>query len=142
MLCSCTNLEGLRCQISPEILKGRRYGTKTDIWSLGVVVFILLSGYPPFADEDDEVQKKLIKKGSYRFHDDHWCTVSNEAKYLITVLLDTNPKDRLSASEVLKHPWFKVDRMVLNRNSLEKSRSTIAINFSHDTGIPGDKMVS
>ena len=110
-------------------MKGHHYGTKTDIWALGVILFILLSGYPPFADEDQEVQKECIKNGSFQFDDDCWLSVSNEAKTLIVALLEVDPQDRLSASDALKHPWFKVDRKHLLERDLTYSKLAIEKNF-------------
>lgn len=110
-------------------MKGHRYGTKTDIWSIGVIAFILLSGYPPFADEDKEVQNELIVKGEYQFDDDCWLLSSDEAKSLITMLLEVDPQDRLSARDALKHPWFKVDRGDLLNHDLTRSRMSIKKNY-------------
>lgn len=58
--------------VAPEILRGEKYGAEVDVWSLGVIFYILLAGYPPFYDEDQRKLFKKIKEGRYYFHDEYW----------------------------------------------------------------------
>jgi serine/threonine protein kinase len=116
--------------LSPEIIKRDRYGTKTDMWSLGVIIFILLGGYPPFCDENRKIQDKLIMKSRYAFFKKYWDVVSNSARELIKSLLVVDPKERLSATEALNHPWFTAKNDSLRRNTLN-SRESMAAFFVH-----------
>ncbi|EED92424.1 predicted protein, partial [Thalassiosira pseudonana CCMP1335] len=95
--------------VSPEILKRDPYGLKTDMWSLGVIIFILLGGYPPFQNDDQKLQFENIKKGNYIFVDKYWGTISDDAKSMIDSLLTIDPAKRLSAEDALSHPWMKAD---------------------------------
>lgn len=92
--------------VAPEILEGSRYGTKADMWSLGVIMYILLGGYPPFIDQNQRDLFRKIRKGQYEFHPEYWGQVSKEAKKLISSLLTVDPRKRLSAEEALKSPWI------------------------------------
>lgn len=108
-----------------------RYGTKTDIWSLGVIIFILLGGYPPFADEIRELQDDKIKSGEFNFIEEYWSSVSAEARHLIKSLLVVDPRQRFSASDALIHPWFRTERHILRRHSLHNSQKSIEANFQN-----------
>merc|ERR1711920_773668 len=77
--------------VAPEILFGVPYGTQADMWSLGVITYILLGGYPPFIEENQRDLFRKIKKGQYEFHDEYWSDVSVEAKDLISKLLTVDP---------------------------------------------------
>ena len=92
--------------MAPEILI-RNYDEKCDLWSIGVILYILLTGRPPFDGNDDEEILENVKKGVY----DKWAypypILSNQAKDLISKLLQYDPKKRLNAEQALDHPWFK-----------------------------------
>ncbi|KOC70015.1 Calcium/calmodulin-dependent protein kinase type II subunit beta [Habropoda laboriosa] len=92
--------------LSPEVLKKEPYGKPVDIWACGVILYILLVGYPPFWDEDQHRLYALIKAGSYDYPSPEWDTVTPEAKNLINQMLTVNPSKRITASEALKHPWI------------------------------------
>mmetsp|Transcript_1862 Transcript_1862/g.2094 ORF Transcript_1862/g.2094 Transcript_1862/m.2094 type:complete len:353 (+) Transcript_1862:148-1206(+) len=92
--------------VAPEILNGTPYGTKVDMWSLGVIIYILLGGYPPFNGHDQRQLFKKIKKADYEFHRKYWKSISPEAKEMISKLLTLNPSERLSAKEALESPWM------------------------------------
>jgi calcium/calmodulin-dependent protein kinase I len=87
-----TNQCGTPGYIAPEILKCVPYGKTVDMWSFGVILYILLGGYPPFHDENQRALFKKIIKGDYEFHHDYWSGVSDEAKQLIQGLLTVDPK--------------------------------------------------
>lgn len=83
--------------VAPEILEGDSYDTQADMWSLGVIVYILLGGYPPFIEQNQRDLFKKIRKGEYEFHDEYWNQISSDAKDLISSLLTVNPDDRATA---------------------------------------------
>ncbi|XP_022243083.1 calcium/calmodulin-dependent protein kinase type II alpha chain-like isoform X4 [Limulus polyphemus] len=92
--------------LSPEVLKKDPYGKPVDIWACGVILYILLVGYPPFWDEDQHRLYAQIKAGSYDYPSPEWDTVTPEAKNLINSMLTVNPVKRITAAEALKHPWI------------------------------------
>ncbi|XP_069672541.1 calcium/calmodulin-dependent protein kinase type II alpha chain isoform X15 [Periplaneta americana] len=92
--------------LSPEVLKKEPYGKPVDIWACGVILYILLVGYPPFWDEDQHRLYAQIKAGAYDYPSPEWDTVTPEAKNLINQMLTVNPSKRITASEALKHPWI------------------------------------
>ncbi|XP_072154317.1 calcium/calmodulin-dependent protein kinase type II alpha chain isoform X7 [Bemisia tabaci] len=92
--------------LSPEVLKKEPYGKPVDIWACGVILYILLVGYPPFWDEDQHRLYSQIKNGAYDYPSPEWDTVTPEAKNLINQMLTVNPAKRITALEALKHPWI------------------------------------
>ncbi|CAF2003406.1 unnamed protein product [Rotaria magnacalcarata] len=92
--------------LSPEVLKKEPYGKPVDIWACGVILYILLVGYPPFWDEDQHRLYNQIKAGAYDYPSPEWDTVTSEAKRLIDSMLNINPSRRISAADALKHPWI------------------------------------
>lgn len=98
--------------MSPELVSGIPYGTKTDMWSVGVIIYILLSGYVPFRSKDKSLLYDSILKGRYEFHDKYWSVISDDAKDLVSRLLTVNPSRRISASDALRPKWIE-------NNSLE-----------------------
>jgi len=92
--------------LSPEVLKKEPYGKPVDIWACGVILYILLVGYPPFWDEDQHRLYAQIKAGAYDYPSPEWDTVTPEAKNLINQMLTVNPAKRIRAEEALKHPWI------------------------------------
>ncbi|XP_065160792.1 calcium/calmodulin-dependent protein kinase type II alpha chain isoform X3 [Atheta coriaria] len=92
--------------LSPEVLKKEPYGKPVDIWACGVILYILLVGYPPFWDEDQHRLYAQIKAGAYDYPSPEWDTVTPEAKNLINQMLTVNPGKRITAAEALKHPWI------------------------------------
>jgi serine/threonine protein kinase len=96
--------------VAPEVIKGGStpytYGKDCDLWSCGVILFILLGGYPPFYDESEPRLFRKIRDGKPDMNDPVWGEVSEEAKDLISKLLVVNPGDRLTVEGVLGHPWM------------------------------------
>ncbi|XP_030194206.1 calcium/calmodulin-dependent protein kinase type II delta 1 chain isoform X1 [Gadus morhua] len=92
--------------LSPEVLRKDPYGKPVDMWACGVILYILLVGYPPFWDEDQHRLYQQIKAGAYDFPSPEWDTVTPEAKDLINKLLTINPGKRVCATDALKHPWI------------------------------------
>uniref|UniRef100_A0A672SER3 calcium/calmodulin-dependent protein kinase n=1 Tax=Sinocyclocheilus grahami TaxID=75366 RepID=A0A672SER3_SINGR len=92
--------------LSPEVLRKDPYGKPVDIWACGVILYILLVGYPPFWDEDQHKLYQQIKAGAYDFPSPEWDTVTAEAKNLINQMLTINPAKRITADQAIKHPWI------------------------------------
>lgn len=104
--------------VAPEILEGVKYGLQADMWSLGVIVYILLGGYPPFIESTQKALFRKIRKGEYEFHEQYWKSVSKGAKDLIKQLLTVDPKNRITAEGALKNPWITGDDSALAGNDL------------------------
>lgn len=96
--------------VAPEILKGTPYDQKSDMWSVGIIIFCLLSGQLPFVGTRPLELYRSIISGVFNFEDECWGSVSQEAKNLIEGLLVTDPDKRLTASQALRMPWFHEDR--------------------------------
>ncbi|CAH0489115.1 hypothetical protein KXD40_002338 [Peronospora effusa] len=99
--------------VAPEVLNGEGYDSKVDLWSLGVVLYIMqvtvLCGFPPFAEDENGLESVYLKirSGALDFPHPYWTNVSDGAKDLIRNLLDVSPQDRFSAAQALSHPWIK-----------------------------------
>ncbi|KAJ6424610.1 hypothetical protein OIU84_025397 [Salix udensis] len=102
------DIVGSAYYIAPEVLK-RRYGPEADIWSVGVMLFILLSGVPPFWAESENGIFNAILRGHIDFTSDPWPSISPHAKDLVRKMLTSDPKQRMTAIQVLSHPWIKED---------------------------------
>jgi len=92
--------------IAPEILERKPYDSAVDLWSLGVIAYVLLCGYPPFYAEGNPEMFVKIKRGLYKFDSPYWDNISKGAKDLISKLLVVDPSGRLTIDEVLEHPWM------------------------------------
>jgi len=86
------------------------YTEKCDIWSIGVITFMLLSGKAPFFGKDDAAIFNMVRKGKFEFTSTNWKMVSGEAKDFITALLTLDPKKRLSAAAALEHKWISLTK--------------------------------
>ncbi|CAG9324608.1 unnamed protein product [Blepharisma stoltei] len=95
---------GTPCYMAPEVFKGK-YNEKCDLWSCGVILYILLSGSAPFNGNDDDTIMKEIKLGRYEMSGEIWNAISDDAKDLISKLLVKNKAKRLSAAEAYNHHW-------------------------------------
>ncbi|XP_045823091.1 calcium-dependent protein kinase 1-like [Trifolium pratense] len=102
------DLVGSAYYVAPEVLR-RSYGPETDIWSAGIILYILLSGVPPFWAENEKGIFDAILRGHIDFASEPWPSISSSAKDLVKKMLRDDPKERLSAVEVLNHPWMRVD---------------------------------
>ncbi|XP_033030690.1 death-associated protein kinase 2-like isoform X2 [Lacerta agilis] len=94
--------------IAPEVINYEALGTATDMWSIGVITYILLSGMSPFQGETDAETLTSVVSGTYEFEDKYFSQTSELAKDFIRQLLVKEPGDRMSAEECLIHPWIKV----------------------------------
>ncbi|XP_028063106.1 LOW QUALITY PROTEIN: calcium-dependent protein kinase 17-like [Camellia sinensis] len=102
------DIVGSAYYIAPEVLK-RKYGPEVDIWSVGVMLYILLCGVPPFWAESEQGIFNAILRGHIDFTSDPWPSISSGAKDLVRKMLNSDPKQRLTAFQVLDHPWIKED---------------------------------
>uniref|UniRef100_A0A669D7R0 calcium/calmodulin-dependent protein kinase n=1 Tax=Oreochromis niloticus TaxID=8128 RepID=A0A669D7R0_ORENI len=112
--------------LSPEVLRKEAYGKPVDIWACGVILYILLVGYPPFWDEDQHKLYQQIKAGAYDFPSPEWDTVTPEAKNLINQMLTINPAKRITAQEALKHPWVCVSSIYTSSTLLKLTGNNIS----------------
>ncbi|XP_022842784.1 calcium-dependent protein kinase 20-like [Olea europaea var. sylvestris] len=94
--------------VAPEVLK-KHYGQECDVWSAGIIIYILLSGVPPFWDETEQGIFEQVLKGELDFVSEPWPSISDSAKDLVRRMLVRDPKKRLTAHQVLCHPWVQVD---------------------------------
>jgi len=95
--------------LAPETILEDPIGQPVDMWACGVILFILLAGYPPFWSSNDEKLLLSILQGHYTMPSPYWDNVSNEAKDLVRRLLVVEPSQRLKASETLNHPWMQME---------------------------------
>jgi calcium-dependent protein kinase len=102
------DIVGSAYYVAPEVLK-RSYGPEADVWSAGVIVYILLCGVPPFWAETEKGIFDAVIRGHVDFRNDPWPKISDGAKDLVRKMLNPNPRARLTAQQVLDHPWMKVD---------------------------------
>lgn len=93
--------------VAPEILEGKGYGKEVDYWSIGIILYILLCGFPPFYDDNNANLFEAIKTGTFEFPSPYWDDISDLAKDLISKLLIVDPKERLKADQILEHPWVE-----------------------------------
>ncbi|KAH0724310.1 hypothetical protein KY284_000175 [Solanum tuberosum] len=102
-----TDVVGSPYYVAPEVLR-KHYGLECDIWSAGVIIYILLSGVPPFWEETEQGIFEQVLKGELDFVSEPWPSISESAKDLVRKMLVRDPKKRLTAHEVLCHPWVRV----------------------------------
>jgi serine/threonine protein kinase len=127
--------------VAPEVIQGNcstsinapntGYGKAVDLWSVGVLLYVLLSGYPPFNENAELSLFEQIQLGQYDFQPhEAWAMVSNEAKHLITQLIEVEPAKRLTVQEALRHPWIANGnrpnpRPLLVQQNMQRFRSLI-----------------
>lgn len=100
-----TGVVGTPYYVAPEVLSGREYNEKVDVWSLGVILYIMLAGVPPFYGESAAETFEAVLRGNLRFPTRIFRSVSPEAKDLLRKMLCKDVSRRLSAEQVLRHPW-------------------------------------
>ena len=117
-------LIGTPYYIAPEVLR-ENYNEKCDIWSCGVILFILLCGYPPFNGRSNKEIYNKIENSSPLYYDEEWNEISKEAKDLCKKMLKKNPNERLSAEECLKHKWFNIINSIDEENKAKNNQNKI-----------------
>ncbi|KAF6173322.1 hypothetical protein GIB67_027017 [Kingdonia uniflora] len=102
------DIVGSAYYVAPEVLR-RSYGKEIDVWSAGVILYILLSGVPPFWAETDKGIFDAVQKGEIDFESAPWPSISSSAKDLVRKMLTQDPKKRVTSAQVLEHPWIRDD---------------------------------
>lgn len=116
-----TNTHGTSYYIAPEVLN-KKYNKKCDVWSVGVIMYILLSGKPPFDGANDQEITDNVKIGTFHMKDKIWKDISQDAKSLIKAMLTFDPSQRVSAREALKHKWFEnAPDVAINQDLMKES---------------------
>nr|XP_046273392.1 serine/threonine-protein kinase DCLK3 [Scatophagus argus] len=129
---------GTPTYVAPEILCETGYGIAVDVWALGVILYILLCGFPPFRsrDRDQEELFQLIKQGQLHFLSPYWDPISEEARGLVRALLQPDPTVRLTAEQTFLHPWVKAMASICRQRALtDKAQRDTA-----DTGAESDRV--
>lgn len=93
--------------VAPEIITNSKYDRAVDMWSLGVIIYILLCGYPPFYNSNQAQLFQQIRNGQFEYDDPYWTDISQSAKDMISGLLTVDPKKRLTVDQMLSHPWVQ-----------------------------------
>lgn len=125
--------DGTAYYIAPEVLK-ESYDEKCDVWSVGVILYIMLCGYPPFNGTTDEEIFEKVRVGEFDYPKEEWDHISKEAKDLVAHMLTVEPKNRYSAVECLAHPWFQkhVEKTSSNKNVAKAVLSNMK-KFKHNS---------
>lgn len=98
---------GTQEYVAPEILTSKpAYDVSCDMWTCGVIVFIMLGGYYPFRAKKEEDVMKKIRYGEFKFHTKYWQNISDEAKDAVKRMLEVNPDERITAADALSSPWI------------------------------------
>ncbi|NXE51583.1 KS6A2 kinase, partial [Casuarius casuarius] len=108
--------------VAPEVLKRQGYDAACDIWSLGILLYTMLAGFTPFANGPDDTPEEILARigsGKYALTGGNWDSVSDTAKDIVSKMLHVDPHQRLTAVQVLRHPWI-VDREYLSQNQLSR----------------------
>ncbi|XP_060098118.1 ribosomal protein S6 kinase alpha-2 isoform X1 [Heteronotia binoei] len=108
--------------VAPEVLKRQGYDAACDIWSLGILLYTMLAGFTPFANGPDDTPEEILARigsGKYALTGGNWDSVSDAAKDIVSKMLHVDPHQRLTAAQVLRHPWI-INREYLSQNQLSR----------------------
>ena len=120
--------------IAPEVLR-KKYDKSCDLWSVGVIAYILLCGYPPFNGATNDETHSCVLKGRYHFPREDWNDISREAMDFIVRLLQSDPRKRMTVEQAINHPWIvrhnmiSSDYMVMNDDECE-DKSSVEVVYS------------
>mmetsp|Transcript_35370 Transcript_35370/g.42223 ORF Transcript_35370/g.42223 Transcript_35370/m.42223 type:complete len:702 (+) Transcript_35370:14-2119(+) len=135
---SLTTRCGTPTYVAPEILKNHPHDESADMWSVGVIIYVLLVGYPPFMEDKQRELFRKIRQGEYKFHSEDWGGISEQARDMIRSLIVVDPAHRSTAKKALQHEWIcdMDERDLLNTNltgsqrelvkSLDRMNSTVS----------------
>jgi serine/threonine protein kinase len=106
---------GTQEYVAPEVLENRpAYDLPCDIWTVGVIIFIMLGGYYPFRGKSEEEVLKKVRYGEFQFHSKYWKGISDEAKSLVKQMMTVDPDQRITAADALQSTWIKADNSILS----------------------------
>ncbi|XP_077203913.1 ribosomal protein S6 kinase alpha-2 isoform X4 [Paroedura picta] len=108
--------------VAPEVLKRQGYDAACDIWSLGILLYTMLAGFTPFANGPDDTPEEILARigsGKYALTGGNWDSISDAAKDIVSKMLHVDPHQRLTAAQVVRHPWI-VNREYLSQNQLSR----------------------
>jgi calcium-dependent protein kinase len=115
--------------MAPEVFKGN-YNERCDIWSCGVILFLLLSGRVPFEARNASLVEEKIKAGRFTFRDGSWKSTTKEVREFITQMLEKNVDKRLTAEQALEHPWIKMHVKERDKGKIGTQVLTNLLNFN------------
>jgi serine/threonine protein kinase len=123
----CNTLKCLSTQcgtpgyVAPEILRGKQYDYSADMWSIGVIMYIIIGGYPPFYEDNQQQLFDKIKAADYEFHREFWDNISDDAKDLISRCICLDVDARITCEQAINHPWLKKESRALSSIDLHKN---------------------
>jgi len=118
------NVVGTPYYIAPEVLR-RSYTKSSDLWSVGVIAYILMCGYPPFNGEDNNAVYDAVRRGRLCFPSAEWSGTSRESRHFIRCLLQRDPRERVSALQALNHPW--IVKHIGNKDGGDKDCASVEV---------------
>lgn len=150
---SLTSRCGSPTFVAPEILKNIPHDERCDLWSIGVIIYLLLVGYPPFASDSQAELFKQIRTCEWRFYEDDWQNISPDARELIQNLLVADPEQRWTANHALKCSWLQYDSdenkqtdLTVSIKSLRDRRArlrrfSVPVEWQNDKNSPVDSLL-
>jgi len=131
--------------VAPEIITKNEYNYKCDMWSLGVILYIMLSGYQPFNSHSIHAMYGMIIRGQYKFPSPHWDNISSEAKDLVKKLMCVDFKKRYTVEQIMAHPWITkhvdLKQLALREDKLLKQQKDLIISYQDHSGSAIDAKV-
>ncbi|XP_065052669.1 serine/threonine-protein kinase DCLK1-like [Rhopilema esculentum] len=124
-----TEVCGSPSYVAPEVLRMQNYGLPVDIWSCGIVLYILLCHFPPFYGESTKKLFSKIMRGNYDFPSPYWDDISENAKDLITRMLVVKDDRRIKSEEVVRHPWFNEEKVSIEDGEAETERKASSMSL-------------
>mmetsp|Transcript_23714 Transcript_23714/g.66745 ORF Transcript_23714/g.66745 Transcript_23714/m.66745 type:complete len:333 (-) Transcript_23714:741-1739(-) len=142
-----TGLCGTPDYVAPEVLtwyeddeQGTPYGKGSDLWSMGVLLYVILSGCSPFSADEEEQLLAQVAEAKYEFYENEWAGISEEAKDLVKKLLVVDPTVRLTMDAVLEHPWLKDAVATCRSSMIEKEKHMVSNATASGKGVGGKSM--
>eukprot|EP00483_Globobulimina_turgida_P003673 UN03679 len=123
--------------VAPEVLSSNEYSHEVDLWSLGVILYIMLSGYQPFNSHSIHAMYGMIIRGQYKFPSPHWDNISDAAKDLVKHLMSVDAKKRYTVQQIIKHPWIlrhvDLKKLQLHEEKLLKQQKALIISYHNNS---------